>query len=307
MADLAEVQFGIEFLFTQLEDEFRRGIDQVEPTVGNCPLDDPPDRGAGAERMLTLVILIVDDDIDVTPAAGVDELELDLHPLDDANVAGDTIFFVLDDELGDLELGMLGLDEVEDLESGLAGMHRQFLRVGQAFNGVSETSVALGFQILGHGISPGANRLPAIHHTRAAVSILQTYYRGSLHKPLVKCTLPLLHGSECVSLLYCTKPQGPMTDPLYQMFGSRVRALRERKNVTQEELGRRIDLSRTSIVNIEKGRQRVLLHQVVEIADALDAKPAELLPKASPIEKGPQLRDDVALLVESLEAEKRST
>lgn len=97
-----------------------------------------------------------------------------------------------------------------------------------------------------------------------------------------------------------------MIDPLYQMFGSRVRALRERKNVTQEELGRRIDLSRTSIVNIEKGRQRVLLHQVVEIADALDAKPAELLPKAS-AEKALELRDDVALLIESLEAEKRLT
>ncbi len=98
-----------------------------------------------------------------------------------------------------------------------------------------------------------------------------------------------------------------MTNPLYQMFGSRVRALRERKNVTQEELGRRVDLSRTSIVNIEKGRQRVLLHQMVEIADALDAKPSELLPKAPANEKEPELRDDVARLIESLEAEQQQT
>lgn len=94
-----------------------------------------------------------------------------------------------------------------------------------------------------------------------------------------------------------------MTDPFYQMFGSRVRALREKSNVTQEELGRRIDLSRTSIVNIEKGRQRVLLHQIVEIAGALDAKPAELLPKAVNENREPDLREDVAQLIESIEAE----
>lgn len=95
-----------------------------------------------------------------------------------------------------------------------------------------------------------------------------------------------------------------MEDPLYQMFGSRVRALREKRNVTQEELGRRVDLSRTSIVNIEKGRQRVLLHQVVEIADALDSKPSELMPKAaSRADDQPQLRDDVAQLIHAIENE----
>jgi transcriptional regulator with XRE-family HTH domain len=94
-----------------------------------------------------------------------------------------------------------------------------------------------------------------------------------------------------------------MSQPFYQMFGSRLRALREKRNVTQEELGRRVDLSRTSIVNIEKGRQRILLHQIVEIAGALDARPVELLPKPAEGQKEPELRDDVAQLIESLEAE----
>jgi transcriptional regulator with XRE-family HTH domain len=87
------------------------------------------------------------------------------------------------------------------------------------------------------------------------------------------------------------------------MFGSRVRALREKRNVTQEELGRRVDLSRTSIVNIEKGRQRILLHQIVDIAGALDAKPGELLPKEPAEQKEPALRADVAQLIESIESE----
>lgn len=93
-----------------------------------------------------------------------------------------------------------------------------------------------------------------------------------------------------------------MDDQLYRLFGSRVRALREGKNVTQEELAKRVDLSRTSITNIEKGRQRVLLHQMVEIANALEAAPTELIPVLSPKPAAP-LRDDVAAVVAALQAE----
>ncbi len=91
-----------------------------------------------------------------------------------------------------------------------------------------------------------------------------------------------------------------MEDRLYRLFGSRVRALREEKNVTQDELAKRVDLSRTSITNIERGRQRVLLHQMVGIAQALDADPTELIPKP---ESKPALRDDVARVVATLKAE----
>lgn len=91
-----------------------------------------------------------------------------------------------------------------------------------------------------------------------------------------------------------------MEDRLYRRFGSRVRALREEKNVTQDELAKRVDLSRTSITNIERGRQRVLLHQMVGIAQALDADPTELIPKP---ESKPALRDDVARVVATLKAE----
>lgn len=94
-----------------------------------------------------------------------------------------------------------------------------------------------------------------------------------------------------------------MEDRVYRMFGSAVRALREEKNVTQEDLAQRVNLSRTSITNIEKGRQRVLLHQMLEIASALDADPSTLVPP--PSAKGDTLadRDDVAAIVEKLKAE----
>lgn len=93
-----------------------------------------------------------------------------------------------------------------------------------------------------------------------------------------------------------------MDDRLYRLFGSRVRELREEKNVTQDELAKRVDLSRTSITNIERGRQRVLLHQMMEIAVALDAKPTDLIPPADSNPKAP-LREDVAKVVQALKAE----
>ena len=94
-----------------------------------------------------------------------------------------------------------------------------------------------------------------------------------------------------------------MDDRLYRVFGSRVRALREEKNVTQEELGKRVDLSRTSITNIEKGRQRVLLHQMVEIAQALDAEPVSLIPTPEPAVPPAPMRRDVAKVLKVLRAE----
>ena len=73
-----------------------------------------------------------------------------------------------------------------------------------------------------------------------------------------------------------------MDDRIYRVFGSRLREIREQADVTQEELARRVDLSRTSITNIEKGRQRILLHQLVDFADALKVPASELMPKTEP-------------------------
>lgn len=48
--------------------------------------------------------------------------------------------------------------------------------------------------------------------------------------------------------------------------------------MTQEKLGRLVGLSRTSITNIEKGRQHVSLHHLVSIANALQVRSEALLP-----------------------------
>lgn len=95
-----------------------------------------------------------------------------------------------------------------------------------------------------------------------------------------------------------------MDSKLYRVFGSRLRELREQRSVTQEELARRVDLSRTSITNIERGRQRVMLHQVVELAEALEATPEDLMPKEA-VGDDQALRPDVARVIETLQSESR--
>ncbi len=70
-----------------------------------------------------------------------------------------------------------------------------------------------------------------------------------------------------------------MVEPIYQDFGRTLAEKRQEAGLSQDRLAGRVGLSRTSIVNIEKGRQRVALHLVVALAAAVEVKPAELLPK----------------------------
>lgn len=67
---------------------------------------------------------------------------------------------------------------------------------------------------------------------------------------------------------------------IYAEFGRKVRSLRMRKELalSQEALSRRVGLSRTSITNIEKGRQQIPLHALYTFADALGVEPGALLP-----------------------------
>lgn len=66
----------------------------------------------------------------------------------------------------------------------------------------------------------------------------------------------------------------------YIEFGQNVRRQRQRvgAKLSQESLGKRVGLSRTSVTNIEKGRQQLPLHMLYSFADALGVEPNALLP-----------------------------
>lgn len=78
---------------------------------------------------------------------------------------------------------------------------------------------------------------------------------------------------------------------IYAGVGENVRLIRARKGMTQTALAAAIGLNRTSIVNIERGKQRFLLHTLYDIAAALEVPPANLLTPA--VE--PSLLTDVEL------------
>jgi transcriptional regulator with XRE-family HTH domain len=65
----------------------------------------------------------------------------------------------------------------------------------------------------------------------------------------------------------------------YGRLGDRLREQRRAKGVTQEALANLLGLNRTTVVNLEKGRQRLAVHQLVLIADHLGCEPGDLLPR----------------------------
>ena len=67
-------------------------------------------------------------------------------------------------------------------------------------------------------------------------------------------------------------------DSFYASVGGKVRLARVAADVSQELLAQRVGLTRSSIANLEAGRQRVALHLFFLIADALNKGVCELLP-----------------------------
>lgn len=68
-----------------------------------------------------------------------------------------------------------------------------------------------------------------------------------------------------------------MTEPVYRLLGARIEHIRTTLGWTQLDLSKRIGLTRTSIANIEAGRQRILLHDLQKFASAFNMEPKSLL------------------------------
>ena len=65
---------------------------------------------------------------------------------------------------------------------------------------------------------------------------------------------------------------------LYTAIGRRVRSIRRVRQLTQQDLAESIQRERTSVANIEAGRQRFPVHVLYDLAAALGVSPSELLP-----------------------------
>lgn len=71
---------------------------------------------------------------------------------------------------------------------------------------------------------------------------------------------------------------------LYSILGSKVKSIRESLGISQTELSVKIGLGRSSISNIEKGKQQPPLHIIYMICKELNTDIHSLLPTYNEIE-----------------------
>lgn len=66
-------------------------------------------------------------------------------------------------------------------------------------------------------------------------------------------------------------------DTFYEELGAAIRTQREELKMTQQDLAELMGLARTSVTNIERGRQRLLIDQFCKLADILHCGHTDLL------------------------------
>lgn len=80
-------------------------------------------------------------------------------------------------------------------------------------------------------------------------------------------------------------------DKLYLTIGDNLRTCREKHipAYSQAQLAEIVGLDRSSVSNIEKGHQRVSIHTLYILCEALDVKPQDVLPKLQEVEDASKL------------------
>lgn len=98
-------------------------------------------------------------------------------------------------------------------------------------------------------------------------------------------------------------PQEGWIESVYIDLGRLISEQRTERRMTQEALAAQVGLTRSSITNLEAGRQKIQIHLLLRIARALDVAPEDLLPQPDNSHSGGFLER----LDEHLEGESNST
>jgi transcriptional regulator with XRE-family HTH domain len=80
----------------------------------------------------------------------------------------------------------------------------------------------------------------------------------------------------------------PEMDDLYNQFGRLFREARRAAGLSQAAVAARVGLNRTSIANIESGRQHFPYHMLFRLSEAVGVAPASLLPESRVIAVVPE-------------------
>ena len=65
-------------------------------------------------------------------------------------------------------------------------------------------------------------------------------------------------------------------DQIQETFGNRVRELRQKREMSQEKLALLIDIDRTYLASVERGKRNISLKNIKKIADGLDVSISDL-------------------------------
>lgn len=82
-----------------------------------------------------------------------------------------------------------------------------------------------------------------------------------------------------MKLAVMKKPNQPMLSAR-ELFGRNLRRTRRLKEVTQEELALRADLSRTYVSEVERGARNISIDNMSRLAEALDVPLRDLVDPA---------------------------
>ena len=82
-------------------------------------------------------------------------------------------------------------------------------------------------------------------------------------------------------------------DQFYEEIGTRIRNYRLSANMGQEMFAELLNLTRASVVNMEKGRQRPSIFQIIRIANILKVDYIDLVPFDLNIERLPTQESQV--------------
>lgn len=82
----------------------------------------------------------------------------------------------------------------------------------------------------------------------------------------------------CRRIVYGGRALSTVSKTFVNKFGANVRALREERELSQEELAAKAKLHRTHISLIERGKRQAGLETIEALAKALQVQPADLMP-----------------------------
>lgn len=79
---------------------------------------------------------------------------------------------------------------------------------------------------------------------------------------------------------------------LYRRLGQKVAKRRRELRLTQSDIAEKLGLSRASLANLENGRQRIMVHQLFALVNALKLKSIlDLVPEIwGPLEPLPEIK-----------------